>query len=205
MRTDDQSAASATNAAIEAFQSDLRPAIAAAEREGVPPAAQAAVFMQFAYAQFQRSEYLDLPFGQWAAMQRERADETQLVEGLLYEIEQACSERDSRLVTNAADIPHSDGRIPWASYDDRPPETILDGFWKCPHCRETMPTLYDLWRYAQNKERCLDRREEYEYGTREWYTFNEGVQEFQERINELTAGLDTATYKWAMEVVRDVF
>ncbi len=197
--------ANATDAAIEEFQSALRPAIEQAECKGVPPAAQAAVFMQFAYAQFQRSDYLNLAFEQWAAMQRDRADERQLVEGLLYEIERVNTDRDSCLVANTADIPRSDGRIPWFSYDDRPPETILDGFWKCPHCRETMPTLYELWRYAQNKERCLDHRNKCEHGTREWYTFNEGVQEFQERINELTAGLDHETRMWAMEVVRDVF
>jgi len=195
----------ATAAAIESVRETLLPVVEQAERDGVPPAVQAAVLMQFAYAQFQRSDHLDFQFETWVAGQRQQADETQLVEGLLYEIEQADTGRDARLVRDVTEIPRSSGRIPWESDDDRPPETILDSYWKCPHCRETMPTLYELWRAYRNRDRCADYREEYEYGTCEWHAFNEGVHEYRRRIEDLTAGLDHATQKWAREVVEDVF
>lgn len=191
--------------AIEALQSALRPAVMTAERKGVPPSQQAALFAQLAYAQFQRSDYLDFNFEAWVVEQRRRADETQILEGLLYEIEQAGDCRDPRLVTNTTEVPRSDGRIPWHTSEDHPPETVLDGFWKCPHCRETMPTLYELWRYSQAKARCVDRREDCQPETKLWHAFNEGVHEYRDRIEGVTMGLDHRTRQWAMEVVEDVF
>jgi hypothetical protein len=64
-----------------------------------------------------------------------------------------------------------------------------------------MPTLYQLWRYYQNKERCVDHKQEYEYGEREWHGYNEGIKHYNSRIMDLTVGLDDSTRKWAREVV----
>lgn len=112
---------------------------------------------------------------------------------------------DDLLVRNAADIPRMDGRIPWRNSEERPPETFLDAYWKCPHCRESMPTLYQLWKLYRNRDRCAARRDEYDYGSREWHAYNEGVHHYRKRIETLTYGLDDATRKWAREVIRRAF
>jgi len=109
------------------------------------------------------------------------------------------------LVSNAAEIPRMDGQIPWWNSDDRPPETVLDAYWQCPHCRERMPTLYDLWRLYRNRDRCAARRNEQEQGSREWHAYNEGVHHYRKRIESVTNGLDDATRKWARDVITHEF
>lgn len=196
--------------AIAGFRESMQAAVEQAEREGVPPGQQAAIFAHLAYGQFQRSDRDDDAFLPWVATQREHADETQLLEGFMYAMEQVETDADAEtgdelLVRNAAEIPRMDGRIPWDSADDRPPETVLDAYWLCPHCGESMPTLRDLWRLFRTRERCAARRDEHEQGTREWHAYNEGVHEYRQRIIEATNGLDDATRKWAKRVIEAEF
>jgi hypothetical protein len=102
-------------------------------------------------------------------------------------------------VSGEETVPHPvKGAIP--VYDDGvPPDTILPAT-RCPCCDELMPSLLDIWKARQNRDRLAERREQYDFGTGKWEGYNEGVHHYRKEIARLLGALPANVSSWASRV-----
>jgi hypothetical protein len=92
-------------------------------------------------------------------------------------------------------IPHPvNGPVPL--YEDHPPDTILPT-WRCPHCGGIGVTLKDLWKLYMRRERLFREREEYDYPSEEWKSYQDGIRETNQQIGYLSGCLPSNLSKWA--------
>lgn len=110
-------------------------------------------------------------------------------------------ETTAEFVSGEEYIPHPvKGLVP--IYKRHPPKTTLPG-WRCPDCGSSMPTMYDLWRADQNRNRLARHREEHEFATVEWEAFNEGVHHYRREIDRMLSALPANVSSGARKEVLD--
>ena len=96
-------------------------------------------------------------------------------------------------------MPHpTQGIVPL--YEEHPPKTTLPS-WRCPDCGSSMPTIYDVWKAYQNKDRLAHRREQHEFETEEWVGYNEGVHHYRRKIDRMMSALPPEVAGWVRNEV----